>query len=334
MIQSNISDSPLQGEHRPTPDVSIIIVSWNVRPLLERCLSLLTQGAATGDLVTEIIVVDNASSDGSADVAASFPNVHVVRCEHNLGYGRANNIGMKMARGKHLLVLNPDTEPLPGSIERLVAFQRSCPSAGIVAPRLLNVDRSVQASAFSFPTLAMAAIDLFPLPHIVPGRLRQRLYSSRLNGRYPDEGKRDLPFRIDHPLGACMLISRQAYREVGGFDPKLFIYSEEIDLALRYLKAGWECWQVPQAEVVHIGGQSTGQIPDRMFVHLWRSRLYLYRKHYPLAGQLALSLLLVLAQLRDIISVPFKRLLRQIEGDEAKRALIRALKAITLVFTR
>jgi len=334
VIQSNISDSTLQGESLHTPDVSVIIVSWNVRPLLERCLSILAEGRATGDLTTEIIVVDNDSSDGSADVATSFPSVKVVRCERNMGYGRANNIGLKMAKGEHLLVLNPDTEPLPGSIERLVTFQRLCPGAGIVAPRLLNPDGSVQASSFSFPTLAMAAIDLFLLPHFVPGRLRQRLYSSRLNGRYPDESQGDAPFRIDHPLGACMLISRQAYEEVGGFDPALFIYSEEIDLALRYLKAGWECWQVPQAEVVHLGGQRHKQVPDKMFVHLWRSRLYLYRKHYPLTSRLALSLLLILAQLRDVISVLFKRALGRVGGAEAKRAVHRAFKVISLVFTR
>jgi len=131
-----------------------------------------------------------------------------------------------------------------------------------------------------------------------------------------------------------MLISRQAYDEVGGFDPALFIYSEEIDLAMRYLKAGWECWQVPQAEVVHLGGQSTKQVPDKMFVHLWRSRLYLYRKHYPLTAQLALSLLLVLAQLKDVISVIFKRVLGLMGGAEAKRAVVRAFKVTSLVFTR
>jgi GT2 family glycosyltransferase len=334
VIQSNISDSTLQGESFHTPDVSIIIVSWNVRPLLERCLSILAEGRATGGLTTEIIVIDNASSDGSASAAASFPNVQAVRFEHNLGYGRANNVGLEMARGKHLLVLNPDTEPLPGSIERLVTFQRLCPAAGIVAPRLLNMDGSIQASAFRFPTLPMVAIDLFPLPRFVPGRLRQRLYSSRLNGRYPGEGERGVPFRIDHPLGACMLISRQAYEEVGGFDPALFIYSEEIDLALRYRKAGWECWQVPQADVVHLGGQSTKQVPDKMFVHLWRSRLYLYRTHYPLVARLALSLLLVMAQLKDVISALVKRAVGLMGGAEAKRAVVRAFKVISLVFTR
>ena len=193
------------------------------------------EGNATGKLRVEVIVVDNASHDGSADVAASFPGVQVVRCSRNMGYGRANNLGLSMALGRHLLILNPDTVPQPGSIERLVAFQRACPQAGIVSPRLLNPDGTVQAAAFRFPTLLMAAIDLFPLPQFVPGRVRHKLYTSRLNGRYPQEGEASAPFRIDHPLGACMLLSRDAYREVGGFDPAIFMYAEGIDLSMCYV---------------------------------------------------------------------------------------------------
>ncbi len=282
----------------------------------------------------EIIVVDNASSDGSYEVAASFPGVQVIACKRNLGYGRANNIGLRRARGQHLLILNPDTVPQAHSIERLVAFQRACPQACIVSPRLLNSDGSVQEAAFRFPTLAMASLDLFPLPRIIPGRLRRKLYTSTLNGRYPNERRADSPFKIDHPLGACILISRTAYAQAGGFDPRIFMYAEEIDLAMRYAQHGWECWQVPQAEVVHLGGQSTRQTPDRMQVELWRSRLYLYRKHYSLMQQLALALLVILAQVWWVANVLIHRTLGKASRSEARQTLARAAQLVSLVFGR
>jgi N-acetylglucosaminyl-diphospho-decaprenol L-rhamnosyltransferase len=331
VIQSNISDSTLQAP-TDSPDLSIIIVSWNVAPLLAQCLSAIVAGGAAGRLNAEIIVVDNASSDGSGDVAATFPGARVIRCKSNLGYGRANNIGFRLARGEHLLVLNPDTVPCAGSIERLVAFQRSHPRGGIVSPRLLNGDGSVQTAAFRFPTLLMAAIDLFPMPELVPGRLRHRLSNSHLNGRYPDEGKRTRPFQIDHPLGACMLLSRRAYEEVGGFDQAIFMYAEEIDLAMRYKASGWECWQVPVAEVIHLGGQSTSQAPDAMQVRLWKSRLYLYRKHYPPAARLGVALLLLTAQVKDAAATVIQLALGRITRAEAQQTLVKAGRLAHVVF--
>jgi len=330
--QSITSPDALQTATRQPPDLSIIIVSWNVRDLLVRCIEAARNAKMMGDLKAEIIVVDNASTDGSADAARSFPGVRVIENQRNLGYGRANNIGFRAAQGKHLLVLNPDALPLPGSLSTLVQFARTQPKAGIIAPRLLNPDGSTQESAFRFPTLLMAAIDLFPLPAILPGRIRQWLTQSRLNGRYPHQAKSSRPFRIGHPLGACMLINKAAYDQLGGFDDNLFMYSEEVDLALRYTRAGWQCWQVPQARVVHLGGQSTRQLPDRMFVELWRSRLYICRKHYKRVAQIALALLLVISQLRDLLATMLKLWLRLLTPEEAERYRARARAVLRLVF--
>jgi N-acetylglucosaminyl-diphospho-decaprenol L-rhamnosyltransferase len=316
------------------PHLSIIIVSWNVRDLLIQCLIALSSDEVRGTLRIEIIVVDNASTDGSADAATAFPGVRLIANRRNLGYGRANNQGFQAARGAYLMVLNPDTVPQPGSLEALVTFAEAHPEAGIVAPRLLNADTSVQAAAFRFPTLLMAAIDLFPLPLMVPGRARRWLSESMLNGRYPGEAKAVQPFRIDHPLGACMLINRRAYECVGGFDPAIFMYSEEIDLALRFAKAGWECWQVPAARVVHLGGQSTRQMPGRMFIELWRSRLYLYSKHYSPAARWALGALLAASQLWEVLLALLRVVGGRILGKLARRRLRVAAKIIRLVFGR
>jgi N-acetylglucosaminyl-diphospho-decaprenol L-rhamnosyltransferase len=315
------------------PDISIIIVSWNVREHLHRCLEALLSTSVTDGLTLEVIVVDNNSSDGSADSLQGLP-VCLIRNDRNLGYGGANNQGLRRATGNYLLVLNPDTVPIPGSLSALLAFGKAHPRAGIVAPRLLNADGTVQRSAFRFPTILMAALDLFPLPHIVPGRIRACLATSRLNGRYPSEPHRTRPFRIEHPLGACMLISRPAYEQCGGFDEKIHMYSEEIDLAIRYARAGWQCWQVPSARVVHLGGQSTSQVPDRMFTELWRSRLYLYSKHYSLASQVVLSSLVTLWALKERLAARASALLRSQPTAEVSRRKHRATSLLRVVFDK
>jgi N-acetylglucosaminyl-diphospho-decaprenol L-rhamnosyltransferase len=292
------------GERAPesgqdAPDITAVVVSWNVRDLLLTCLQSLQSQAVTEELRVEILVVDNASTDGTFQSVCDLPGVRAVEAGSNLGYGRANNLGFGLATGRHLLVLNPDTAPQRGSLRSLLTFLEQHPQAGIASPRLLNPDGSVQASAFRFPTLLMAVFDLFLLPVVIPGRIRRRILDSRLNGRYPQEATATKPYRIDHPLGACMLVNVEAYREAGGFDPAIHMYSEEVDLAMRFASAGWECWQVPAARVVHVGGGSTRRMPDRMLVELWRSRLYFYSRHRPRGAQIALGAILVLSQVID-----------------------------------
>ena len=329
MTQSNIRQDHVQDEAGPTaperaPDVSVIIVSWNVRSHLANCLRALFSGPVSDGLRLEVIVVDNASTDASPDAAGNY-DATLIRNKTNLGYGRANNLGLRAASGRHLVILNPDTIPQPGSLRHLIDFADNHPNAGIVAPRLLNPDGTLQNAAFRFPTLPMALLDLFPPPSWLPGRIRARLLRSALNGRYPQE-KNKAPFRIDHPLGACFLIKRTAYEQCGGFNERIFMYSEEIDLAMRYASDGWECWQEPAAQVVHIGGQSTAQLPDRMFAELWRSRLFLYDTYYTRLASFSLRTLLAAAMLKHILSSLFARLLGR-EDKQQMRSEIRKWSA-------
>ena len=330
LIQSNISDGSGQSAGREMVDLSVIIVSWNVAKLLRDCLQALASPEVSGDLCLEVVVIDNASSDDSARVAASFDGVKVLRSKQNLGYGRANNLGFRRARGKYLLVLNPDTVLRPGSLKTLLAFAERHPQAGMVAPRLLNPDGTVQISAFHYPTLPMALLDLFPLPPVIPGRVRAWLQQSSFNGRYANEAHAQHPFRIDHPLGAAMLLRREAVGQVGGFDECIFMYSEEVDLAIRLSESGWECWQVPAASVVHLGGQSTGQMPDRMFVELWRSRLYLYRKHRGPLSNSALRTLLAASQLLELARTLVRSLWDRQTENELRARRKRAFTVLKL----
>jgi GT2 family glycosyltransferase len=255
-------------------DLSVIIVSWNVKGLLAECLASVYDALGRSHLACEILVVDNASSDGSPEmVRERFPQVLLLANAENKGFAAANNQAMAQAQGRLVLLLNPDTVVRRDALDILVRFMDETPTAGMAGPRLVYPDGRFQHAAFRFPTLAQAFFDFFPMHY--------RLLESPLNGRY----SRSLytagrPFVIDHPLGACMMVRRQAIDEVGGMDEGFFMYCEEIDWAMRLKRAGWEIYCVPAAEVVHYAGQSTQQFREEMFVALWRSRFRLYAKHY------------------------------------------------------
>ena len=260
------------------PSVNVIIVSYNVRPLLERCLeSVFADADRTGVRVT-VHVVDNASSDGSAEmVRRRFPYVRLTASRRNLGFAAANNLAMKEALNSptppdYFFLLNPDTEVREGAIETLLRFMEAHPQAGMCGPKLLYPDGRLQHSAFRFPGLGQLFLDLFPL--------HPRLMESRLNGRYPRRlYERGQPFAIDHPLGAAMMVRREAMEQVGFMDGGFFIYCEEIDWCIRMKRAGWGIFCVPAAEVVHHVAGSTSQFRQAMFVELWRSRRRLYAKY-------------------------------------------------------
>ena len=254
----------------PPADLSIVIVSWNTRELLLRCLAAIPP--ATVALRVEIIVVDNASIDGTPEaIRQHFPTVRLIETGQNLGFAAGNNVGLGLAHGRFVCLLNPDTEARPGALAALVAHLDAHLYLGAVGPRLLNSDGSEQAVGFRFPSLAQVALDLFPLG----GRFAE----SRLNGRYPS-APRDRAFPIDFPLGACIVARRAAVAATGPLDEGYYMYSEEVDWCRRMRAAGWPIACLPTAEVVHHSGQSTAQQPARMFYELHRSRRRYFLRHH------------------------------------------------------
>jgi GT2 family glycosyltransferase len=273
--------------------LSVIIVSYNTRDLLARCLASVYESLAGAPMVqAQVWVVDNVSTDGSAQmVRTRFPQAHLLISERNLGFAGGNNAALRaMGFGDaptqattvpdFILLLNPDTEVKGDALATLVAFLEREPRAGAAVARLEYGDGRFQHSAFRLPGLAQIWFDFFAWPG--------RFIESPLNGRYPrtlyDAGQ---PFPIECGLGAAFLMRSEAIRQIGLMDEGFFMYGEEIDWCWRLRAAGWRRYCVPAARVVHHEGQSTRQFREAMYIALWRSRFRLYHKHRGWAFRLA-----------------------------------------------
>jgi len=260
-------------------DLAVITVSYNTRELLADCLDAALAGLERSGLDGKVWVVDNASADGSAEmVDQRYPDVTLIAHDKNVGFAAGNNLALQAmgfgskATPRHVLFLNPDTRVVGDALGILVRFMDGAESAGAAGARLIHDDGSFQHSAFAFPGLFQIILDFFPLHH--------RLLDSRLNGRYPRElYEAGNPFPVDHPLGAALMVRGDTLAEAGSFDERYFMYCEEIDLCRRIKRAGWEIYNVPAAEVVHLVGQSTKQFRNTMFVELWRSRFLMFETH-------------------------------------------------------
>ena len=307
-----------------TPLIGVAIVSYNTRDLLRDCLTSLRDV----ELSVRVVVVDNASHDGSAAmVAREFPEVDLLSRSDNLGFAGGTNLALRrLGLGAQpvggpaadlVLLLNPDTVVRPGAITALAAFLAEHPRVGMVSPRLLNIDGSLQRAAFRFPTLAMTVIDLFPPGEVLPGRL----YDSWWHGRYPQEHG-DMPFPIDHPLGACILVRRAVIEQIGLLDEGYFMYAEEVDWCLRARRAGWAIWQVPQARVTHVGGAATRQMRPRMQIALYASRLRLFGIRYPRWVSAAQRAIIRAGALRGVLAASCGFALGRLSASELRDRML------------
>jgi GT2 family glycosyltransferase len=273
--------------------ISIIIVSWNTARLLENCLaSILTNPPRSS---FEIWVVDNASTDASPQmVREKFPQVHLIENRENVGFARANNQAIQQCTGNYILLLNPDTLITSGALQTLADFLDEHPQTGAVGPRILNPDGSLQISSHPRPTLSRELWRLFHLDALLP-------YAEYLQTKWQTNEAQE----VDILMGACLLLRKEVLDQVGLLDEDYFMYSEEVDLCYRIQRAGWRLFWVPQAEVVHFGGQSTQQVPTEMFLNLYHSKIKYFRKHYGWTAAQIYKLILRLAALSRIILAPF-----------------------------
>jgi len=258
----------------PDLGLSVVIPSWNTRELLGVCLEKL---AAADKPSTEVIVVDNGSEDGSADmVAERFPEVHLLRNEGNEGFARGCNQGMRVARGENVLLLNTDTEVAPDAIRRLVDFLDENAEHGAVAPRLVHPDGRTQPTVMAFPNLRSVLAFGTPFERWFPESKELRRYFLR---DWDQESSRD----VDQPPAACLLLRRRVLEEVGLFDETLWLFFNDVDLSRRMAASGWKTHYLSEAIVVHHVGASTSKF-GRYIPEYEKNRLFYYRKHH---GRLA-----------------------------------------------
>jgi len=244
------------------PEVSLILVHYNDRPHLEACFEAIQPGAFSPS--REILLVDNASTDGGAEfVAARYPEVRLIRNASNVGFARACNQAARESRGDYLLFLNTDTVMLSRSLGVLAAALRKSPRAGAAGPALLHASGKTQVSfgaRVDFIAQFVQKFFLNPYYTVRPRRARAPRETGWLSA-------------------ACLLARREAFDDVGGFDENFFIYFEDIDLCVRMREAGWGLLFVPEARVLHAGGATTSPRPAASRLEYRRSQIYFYEKH-------------------------------------------------------
>jgi N-acetylglucosaminyl-diphospho-decaprenol L-rhamnosyltransferase len=264
-------------------DLSVVIVSWNVRDLLRQCLSTV---ANPSPLNLEVIVVDNASADDSVDMLrAEFPAVQLRVNPDNLGFPAANNQGIAAAQGRYVLLLNSDTEVLGDGLATMVAFADAHPDVGVIGPQLLNPDGSVQSSRRRLPTLATAFFESTWLQPYAPRRLLERYYVLD----QPDGATLD----VDWVKGAALMARREAIEQVGLLDEGFFMYSEELDWCRRFREAGWRVVYLPTAQIVHHEGKSSEQVLPARHIHFQTSKVRYFCKYHGRVVAEALRLFLL-----------------------------------------
>lgn len=238
--------------------VSIIIPSWNTKKLLRQCLKSLNSKP-------EIIVVDNGSTDGSPEmVKKEFPGVILVKNKKNLGYGKANNQGMKQAKGEYFLLLNSDTKVKDKAPLKMAKFMDDHPQAGALGCKLLNVDGTPQPSAGPFPNLWISAIRLF-FEH----------WSGNLVVKTFDKDK-----EVDWVMGAALMVRPAAIKKAGFMDENIFMYMDEVEFCYRIKKAGFQVMFSPGAEIVHLLRASSKTGRKDPIINIYRGLVYFYQKHY------------------------------------------------------
>jgi GT2 family glycosyltransferase len=327
--------------------LSTIVVSASTRDLLEQCLGSAT--AATAGLDSELIVVDNASTDGSPDmVRERFPGVRVIANDSNLGFATASNQGLRACSGQFALLLNSDTVVSPNALATMVEFMVEHPRAGIVGPRLVGRDGATQASASDLPGLRMQIASFLGLRHLVPrsaaralaktpvlGRAIDTLSSGYLTPALSSEPTQRTPRQVGFISGACLLARREMWEEIGVLDERIFLFLEDADWCRRAGESGWELWYIPEVKIVHLGGQSFRARSGGRSHHISRERctslIYYFNKHEP-AWKVSLLRLVVLSSLRArLLKLAVRRAAHQIDPETyaADASLLRDALRVT-----
>ncbi|MDD5772642.1 MAG: glycosyltransferase family 2 protein [bacterium] len=284
--------------------LTISIVNWNTKELLKNCLESIFQNYSGNDY--EVIVVDNNSNDGSIEMLEKcFPRVKKIKNEYNAGFGKANNQAMAVCEGEYILILNPDIVIKKGSLEKMLDFLEKNESAGAAGAKLLNPDGTVQMKGFyrKFPSLMQILLFKSVLYKIFR-------HFEGISSRYFEYQDINNLHEVDQIPGACILVKREVYKKIGGFDEEYFIWYEDVDWCYRMKKAGWKLYYLPEAEITHYGGQSFLNIDTGEKIVLFYTSLLKYfkknlpQKDYFLARSIIISNFMIV-NILQILLYPF-----------------------------
>jgi GT2 family glycosyltransferase len=259
-------------------DLSIVIVNWNTRELLRDCLASIETNR--GRLKLEIIVVDNGSCDGStAMIEREFKDVTLIANDENRGFAAANNQGLRVARGRYLLLLNSDTRLIGDVLTRTITFADAHPNTAVVGCQVLENEQTVQRTSFRFPSPLNTLLWVTGLSGCLP---RSRVFGRASYGPWPRDDERE----VDVVSGMYMLVRREAMEQVGLMDECYFVFVEEADWCYRFHRAGWDCRFAPVGRIVHVdgGSKSTTQVGVKMYVEMQKNLLRFHRRHLGLAA--------------------------------------------------
>lgn len=267
-------------------DISVIIVNWNTRDLLIECLRSLD--AQKGNFRKEVIVVDNGSSDGSQEaVRATFPQVQIIENNANLGFAKANNIGMKASKGRFICLINSDVKVLDGCLEKLVCYMDQDTSTGISGPKILWPDMTLQDSCRKFPNLWNNICDFLHLNRLFP---KSDIFSGEHMMFFDHMTIRN----VEGLVGCFLMIRKEALEQVGLFDEQFFIYSEETDLCKRFFDNHWKIKFFPDAQAIHYGRKSSSQDALRFSFEQLKSKIQYWEKHHNRISVIIILLLLLM----------------------------------------
>lgn len=274
-------------------DVSFVIVSWNAKDLLEKCVRSVVDHKTTHNI--ETIVVDNASSDGASEmVVEKFPQVRLFRNTENLGFAKANNIGIRECIGQYVCLINSDIILLPGCVDSMIDYMEKNGNIGILSPKLQWPNGDLLTNCKTFPTPWNTLTSTFGLWKIFP---KSKLFSGREMLYFSYDNIAD----IEVIAGSFWMLRRSAINDVGLLDESFFFYSEDLDWCRRFWRAGWRIVFFPHAQAIHHHGGSSSKMPLRMYVQQHKSVMHYWKKYHGSSGVLFIGGVIFLNQLIRII---------------------------------
>jgi GT2 family glycosyltransferase len=274
-------------------DVSFIIVNWNTRDLVLQCINSLFQ--KQGNYTQEIIVVDNASGDGSsAAIKTEYPEVQIIQNSQNLGFAKANNMGIKISEGTYVCLINSDIQVLDNTISFMINFMNKNKDVGLSGPKILWPDLKLQHSCKKYPSIRTQVCETLSLNRIFPD-------IALFSGECMTFFKHDRQAKVDWLVGCFMMIRREVFVTVGFLDELFFFYSEETDFCKRMHNAGWKIVYLPEVSAIHHEGSSSKQNPLRFSTEQGLSALKYWKKHKSLPARLLFSALLLFHHLTRLI---------------------------------